>query len=211
MVTLTQKETGSSWKIETQALQQALSTLQEKGLNIVEVIHDDNTQVDAILCQHNILSQKDLWHKCKNVMGKFKGLIQEKRRTPQDSMVEVAITIAQVAVFSIAQLKDYCWENNLQQTGSKLALVQRVSIHLKLPKPGASTELQRQRPLKYPELAIHFLAYKLKSWIYTCSKNAALRGDTTPQLLTMDIHNAVDHWAGTHNTCRNLPGVRKCL
>ncbi|KAL2613013.1 hypothetical protein R1flu_024705 [Riccia fluitans] len=113
MVTLTQKETGPSWRIETQALQQALSTLQEKGLNIVEVIHDDNMQVDAILSQHNILSQKDLWYKCKNVMGKFKELLQEKRRTPQDSTVEAATTIAQVAVFSIAQLKDYCRENNL--------------------------------------------------------------------------------------------------
>ncbi|KAL2649727.1 hypothetical protein R1flu_017855 [Riccia fluitans] len=150
MVTLTRKETGSSWRIETQALQQALSTLQEKGLNIMEVIHDDNAQ-------------------------------------------------------------DYCRENNLQQTGSKLCLVQRVSVHLKLPEAGASTELQRQRPLRYPELATHDLAFKLKSWIYTCAKNAALRGDTTPELLTMDIHNAADHWAGDHSTCRNLPGVRKCI
>ncbi|KAL2644547.1 hypothetical protein R1flu_012134 [Riccia fluitans] len=94
-------------------------------------------------------------------MGKFKELLQEKRRTPQGLTVEAATTIAQVAVFSIAQLKDYCQENNLQQTGSKLVLVQRVSIHLKLPKAGASTELQWQRPLKYPELATHDLAYKL--------------------------------------------------
>ncbi|KAL2635158.1 hypothetical protein R1flu_006637 [Riccia fluitans] len=211
MVILTQKETGSSWRIKTQALQQVLSTLHEKGLNIVEVIHDDNTQVDAILCQHNILSQKDLWHKCKNVMGKFTELLEEKRRTPQDSTVEASTTIAQVVVFSIAQLKDYCRENNLQQTGSKLCLVQRVSVHLKLPEAGASTELQLQRPLKYPELATHDLAYKLKSWIYTCVKNAALRGDTTPELLTMDIHNAADYWAGDHSTCRKLPGVQKCI
>ncbi|KAL2611610.1 hypothetical protein R1flu_023302 [Riccia fluitans] len=119
MVTLIRKETGSSWRIETQALQQALCTLLEKGLNIVEVIHDDNAQVDAILSQHNILSQKDLWHKCKNVMGKFKELLQEKRRTPQDLTVEATTTIAQVAMFSIAQLKDYCQENNLQQTGGE--------------------------------------------------------------------------------------------
>ncbi|KAL2620778.1 hypothetical protein R1flu_000983 [Riccia fluitans] len=72
-------------------------------------------------------------------------------------------------------------------------------------------ELQRQRPLRYPELATHDLAYKLKSWIYTCAKNAVLRGDTTPELLTMDIHNAADHWAGDHSTCWNLPGVRKCI
>ncbi|KAL2621203.1 hypothetical protein R1flu_001408 [Riccia fluitans] len=152
MVTLTLKETGSSWRIKTQALQQVLSTLQEKGLNIVEVIHDDNVQ-----------------------------------------------------------LKDSCWENNLQQIGSKLCLVQRVSIHLKLPEAGASMKLQRQRPLKYPELAKHDLAYKLKSWIYTCAKNVALRGDTTPELLTMDIHNGTNHWVGDHSTCRNLPGVRKCI
>ncbi|KAL2629769.1 hypothetical protein R1flu_014455 [Riccia fluitans] len=137
-------------------------------------------QVDAILSQHNILSQKDLWHKCKNVMGKFK-------------------------------LKDYCQENNLQQTCSKVALVQRVSVHLKLPEAEASTELQRQRPLKYPELATHDLAYKLKSWIYTCTKNTALRGNTTPQLVTMDIHNVADHCVGDHSTCRNLPSVQKCI
>ncbi|KAL2634056.1 hypothetical protein R1flu_005535 [Riccia fluitans] len=128
----------------------------------MEVIHDDNMQVDAILSQHNILSQKDLWHKCKNIMGKFKELLQEKRRTPQDSTVKVATTIA-------------------------------------------------QRHLKYPELATHDLAYKLKSWIYTCAKNAALRGDTTPERQTMDIHNAADYWAGDHNTCRNLHGVQKCI
>ncbi|KAL2635954.1 hypothetical protein R1flu_007433 [Riccia fluitans] len=151
--------------------------------------------VDAIPNQHNILSQKDLWHKCKNIIRKFKELLQDKRRTLQDSTVEAATTIAQVAVFSIAQLKDYCRENNLQQIGSKLCLVQRVSVHLKLPEAGASTELQWQRPLRYPELATHDLAYKLKSWIYTCAKNAALRGDTTPELLTMDIHNAADHWS----------------
>ncbi|KAL2610585.1 hypothetical protein R1flu_029158 [Riccia fluitans] len=95
-------------------------------------------------------------------MGKFKELLEEKRRTPQDSMVEAATTIA-------------------------------------------------QRPLKYPELATHDLAYKLKSWIYTCAKNTALRGDTTPELLTVDIHNAIDHWAGDHNTYQKLPGVRKCI
>ncbi|KAL2633857.1 hypothetical protein R1flu_005336 [Riccia fluitans] len=71
-----------------------------------------------------------------------------------------------------------------KQTGSKLQLVQLVSVHLKLPEAGANTEIQRQRPLKYPELAAHDLAYKLKSWIYTCTKNVAVR---------------------------ILPGVRKCV
>ncbi|KAL2623943.1 hypothetical protein R1flu_008188 [Riccia fluitans] len=210
MVILTRKQVGSSWKIETAALEQALTLLEAKGLAIAEVIHDDNTQVDSILHQHNIVSQKDLWHKCKNVMSKFKELLQEKWRSPNDSTVECAESIAQVAVFSIAQLKDYCRDNGLQQTGSKLQLIQRMSVHLKLPEAGANTEIQRQRPLKYPQLAAHDLTYKLKSWIYTCAKNAAVRGDTTPQLLTLDIHNAANHWAGDHFTCRILPGVRKC-
>ncbi|KAL2611784.1 hypothetical protein R1flu_023476 [Riccia fluitans] len=141
MVTLTRKQVGSSWKIETAALEQALTLLEAKGLAIAEVIHDDNTQ----------------------------------------------------------------------QTGSKLQLVQRVSVHLKLSEAGANMEIQCQRPLKYPGLAAHDLAYKLKSWIYTCAKNAAVRGDTTPQLLTLDIHNVANHWAGDHSTCRILPGVRKCV
>ncbi|KAL2644608.1 hypothetical protein R1flu_012195 [Riccia fluitans] len=139
-------------------------------------------------------------------MGKFKELLQEKRRTPKESTVEAATTIAQVAVFSIVQLKEYCREHNLPQSGSKLQLLQRVSVHLKLPKAGASPKIQRQRSLKYPKLAAHNIAYKLKSWIYTCAKNAALRGDATPELLTMDIHNAADHWAGDHTTCSHLPG-----
>ncbi|KAL2634734.1 hypothetical protein R1flu_006213 [Riccia fluitans] len=176
-------------------------------------------------------------------MGKFKELLQEKRRTQKESTVEAATTIAQVAVFSVVQLKEYCRDHDLPQSGSKLQLVQRVSVHLKLPEAGASPEIQRQRLLKYPELAAHDIAYKLKSWIYTCAKNAALRyvpsmmfilnsvessfgslrshhsnhlfmfvkGDATPELLTMDIHNAADHWAGDHTTCSNLLGVRKCV
>ncbi|KAL2635012.1 hypothetical protein R1flu_006491 [Riccia fluitans] len=80
MVTLTRKEVGSSWKIETMALEQALTTLKQKGLTIEEVVHDDNASVDAILTQHGILSSKDLWHKCKNIMSKFKEVLQEKRK-----------------------------------------------------------------------------------------------------------------------------------
>ncbi|KAL2628781.1 hypothetical protein R1flu_013467 [Riccia fluitans] len=176
MVTLTPKQVGSSWKIETVALEQALTLLEARGLAIAEVIHNDNTQVDSILHQHNIVD---------NCAG---------------------------CSFSVAQLKDYCQDNGLQQTGSKLQLVQCVSVHLKLPEAGANTEIQCQRPLKYPELAAHDLAYKLKSWIYTCMrKKCSSQGDTTPQLLTLDIHNAANHWAGDHSTCRILPGVRKCV
>ncbi|KAL3699329.1 hypothetical protein R1sor_017351 [Riccia sorocarpa] len=131
MITLTRKETGSSWKIETAALEQALSNLEEKGLQT-------------------------------------------------------------------------------EESGSKLQLVQRVSLHLKLPEAGTSTKIQRTRPLRYPELAAHDITYKLKSWIYTCAKNAAMR-DSSPEVLTKDIHNAATHSAGNHTACRTLPGPRKCV
>ncbi|KAL2632577.1 hypothetical protein R1flu_004056 [Riccia fluitans] len=193
------------------ALEQALTMLKQKGLTIEEVVHDDNASVDAILTQHGILSSMDLWHKCKNIMSKFKEVLQEKRRIPSDCSVATAITIAQVVVFLIQQLKDFCKENRLPGTSNKLQLVQRVSLFLNLPKAGASGEIQRQRPLHYPELVAHDIAYKLKSWIYTCAKNATARGDTTPKMLTVDVQNAADHWADNHDTCRTLPGVRKCV
>ncbi|KAL2609996.1 hypothetical protein R1flu_028569 [Riccia fluitans] len=166
MVTLTRSETGSSWKIETQALELALKILQDKGLTIGEVIHDDNAQVDAILKAHNIVSQKDLWHK-------FEGVLPGAR----SATVRIQVATRATGVGS-----------------SQIT--------------SASPDIQRQRPLKYPELAAH-IAYKLKSWIYTCAKNAAMRGDATPGLLTMDIHNAADHWAGDHTTCSHLPSMRK--
>ncbi|KAL3689088.1 hypothetical protein R1sor_015397 [Riccia sorocarpa] len=99
MITMTRKQTGSSLEIETQALE-GLKNLEEKRLQIEEVVHNDSTQV---------------------------------------------------AVISVQQLKDFCKDNSLQTAENKLQLVQRVSVFLNLPKARASTELQRQRPLKYPE------------------------------------------------------------
>ncbi|KAL2610520.1 hypothetical protein R1flu_029093 [Riccia fluitans] len=175
MVTLTRKQTGSSWKIEIATLEEALTLLEQVGLKIQEVVHNDNSQVDAILAQHDIMPSKDLWHKCKNIMGKFKEVLQEKRRSPSNSEVKGATTIAAVVVFLVQQLKDFCRDNGLQTTSLKLQLVQRVSLALKLPKARANIEIQRTQPFHYPELAQHDLAYKLKSWIYTCAKNAAKR------------------------------------
>ncbi|KAL3697019.1 hypothetical protein R1sor_011095 [Riccia sorocarpa] len=116
MVTLTRKDTSSLLKIGSMALEEALTNLEQAGLRIEEVVHDDNAQ----------------------------------------------------------QLKDLCKDNGIQTT-------------------------------------VHDLAYKLKSRIYTCSKDAAIRGDTDPTTLTLDIQNAADHWARNHETCRNLPGTRKCV
>ncbi|KAL3696980.1 hypothetical protein R1sor_011056 [Riccia sorocarpa] len=102
MVTLTRKQIGSSWKIETAGLEQALAILEQKGSKRVSTRQTKITQQRA---------------------------------------VEGATTIVQAAVFSAAQLKDYCRETGLHMTGSKLRLVQRVSVHLKRPEPCASTEI----------------------------------------------------------------------
>lgn len=41
IVTLTRKETGSSWKTEDAAVRKASEELVEAGVNVVECIHDD--------------------------------------------------------------------------------------------------------------------------------------------------------------------------
>ncbi|KAL2652474.1 hypothetical protein R1flu_020602 [Riccia fluitans] len=124
---------------------------------------------------------------------------------------KIETTALEETLTSLEQLKDFCRDNGLQTTSSKLQLVQHVSLALKLPEAGATTEIQRTRPICYPELAQHDLAYKLKSWIYTCAKNAAKKGDSDPKFLTQDIHNSADHWAGNHDMCRVLPENRKCV
>ncbi|KAL3687709.1 hypothetical protein R1sor_014018 [Riccia sorocarpa] len=48
MMTLTRKETGSSWRIESAALELALAQLEDKGLVISEVIYDD--------CAHELVN-----------------------------------------------------------------------------------------------------------------------------------------------------------
>ncbi|KAL2649865.1 hypothetical protein R1flu_017993 [Riccia fluitans] len=80
--------------------------------------------------------------------------------------LEQALTLLEAKGLAIAEVI----HDDNTQTGSKLQLVQRVSVHLKLSEAGANMEIQSQRPLKYPELAAHDFAYKLESWIYTCAK-----------------------------------------
>ncbi|KAL3684035.1 hypothetical protein R1sor_008785 [Riccia sorocarpa] len=98
---------------------------------------------------------------------------------------------------------------DLLQAGKPLVVY--VDCRFDSSRSGFHGTLPRTHPLRYPELAQHDLAYKLKSWIYTCAKNAAVRGDTDSKVLTLDIQNAADHWVGQHDTCRTLPGIRKCV
>ncbi|KAL3685937.1 hypothetical protein R1sor_003959 [Riccia sorocarpa] len=92
---------------------------------------------------------------------------------------------------------------SLKQKG--LNIEEKMSMYLKLPEAGASTEIQRQRPLSYPELATHDIAYKLKSWIYTCAKSAAARGDIDPKILTVDGRDCKYQEGGeTHKAAKDL-------
>ena len=46
MENITRKETGSSWKIEDEAVQRGLQKLQDYGIKLAEAIHDDKKSVD---------------------------------------------------------------------------------------------------------------------------------------------------------------------
>ena len=71
MVTVSRKEEANSWIHEEKGARKALESLQDRGIHIVEVVHDDNTIVDAIIEKMRILNQKDMWHKAKNMVQKF--------------------------------------------------------------------------------------------------------------------------------------------
>ncbi|KAL2633711.1 hypothetical protein R1flu_005190 [Riccia fluitans] len=169
MVTLTRKETCSSWKIDTQALELALKILEDKGLTIGEVIHDDNAQVDAILKDHNIMSQKDLWHK-------FEGVLPGA----QSATVRIQIATRATGVGSSQVTRGRCKYGNPETT------VVEVS-QIGSPRHSVQAEVMD---------------------LHVCEE-CRLEDDATQELLTMDIHNAADHWAGDHTTCSYLPGMRK--
>ncbi|KAL3675849.1 hypothetical protein R1sor_025797 [Riccia sorocarpa] len=214
MVTLTRKEAGESWHIETAAIAKGIQALREQGVNIAEIIHDDNTAVDSLLTQTGIESQKDLWHKSKNLMGKFRSKLQDLKMSVKDSSVESAERIEELNLYTVKQLKDWAKGKHLVLGGNKSDLVKRIAEHLfDLPSmtgPVPEGRASRGRPLAYPELYQNDVAYKLKSWIYTCCRTAAKRGEVSPNILVLDIITAADHWAGLHDMCRILPGDRKC-
>ncbi|KAL3695327.1 hypothetical protein R1sor_009403 [Riccia sorocarpa] len=234
MVTLTRKEAGGSWHIETAAIAKGIQALREKGVNIAEIIHDDNTAVDSLLAQTGIESQKDLWHKSKNLMGKFRSKLQDLKMSVKDSSVESAESIAELNLYTVKQLRDWAKGKQLALGGNKSDLVKRIAeLLFNLPSmtgPVPEGRASRGRPLAYPELAQNDVAYKLKSWIYTCCRTAAKRSFREwflnlkaevmsywpaeamcdPNILVPDIITAADHWAGLHDMCRILPGDRIC-
>ncbi|KAL3687506.1 hypothetical protein R1sor_013815 [Riccia sorocarpa] len=208
MVTMTRVEASSSWNIETRAVERGTTSLLEKGIAISEIIHDDNRVVDSIIDRYEILNQKDLWHKCKNIIESFK-ILQDAKVTTADRSIVDARSWAELAVFTNDMLKQYCRSQQLPVSGTKVTLINRIAEHLGLAVEEYHT-VECSRGLKYPELAAHDIAYKLKSWIYTCCRRAKTRGDSRPELMVFDICTAAQHWACDHSDFCILPGNRPC-
>ncbi|KAL3687000.1 hypothetical protein R1sor_013309 [Riccia sorocarpa] len=215
MVTKTRVECGNSWRIEPIAFKECIDILQAKGLVIAEVVHNDNTTVDKILQHAGILSQKDLWHKAKNVMRMFKTTLQERRKTAgSGDRLETARNAEDLALFSNEVLKSYARSLNLplseheseaEQEGDGQSDAENVQ-----PNTPAPARTRRSVPFMYPELQEHDIAYKLKSWIYPCARRCAERGDEDPTVMVQEIHTAADHWAGVHSACARLDPTRQC-
>ena len=67
-----QEKHRDSRKMEDPAIHEAIQNLRDAGIYISEAVHDDKSSVDQILQEYGIISQKDLWHKCKSLTRKFK-------------------------------------------------------------------------------------------------------------------------------------------
>jgi hypothetical protein len=72
-------EVGSLWLLEDARTEEAFQSLDEGGVGVGEVVHDDKLLVDSILHQRGIINQKDLWHKYKKLIFKFKKDINKKK------------------------------------------------------------------------------------------------------------------------------------
>lgn len=170
LVTLTRKETGSSWKTEDACVRQCIEVLLEGGIVLVEVVHDDKASVDSILAEFGIFSSKDLWHKCKKLCLKFKEDLARAKRAGL-ARVEDARCLVDLKGATVPVLKEYLKAHSLALLGNKDALMQRVWAHL-----DKEEEVQMDedsRLLKFPEVSKHNLADKLKTHVYTSCKKRA--------------------------------------
>jgi hypothetical protein len=199
LVTLTRKETGSSWKTEDACVRQCIEELIEAGLIISEVVHDDKASVDSILAEFGIKSSKDLWHKCKNLCAKFKEDLARAKKAGL-SKVEDAKSLIDLKSATVPMLKEYLKAHSLALSGNKDALMQRVWAHLDKDITEEPVD-EDARLMKYPEVNKNNLADKLKTHVYTACRKRAAEKDDLAELLCKDIHNAADHWAGDHLVC----------
>ncbi|KAL3687006.1 hypothetical protein R1sor_013315 [Riccia sorocarpa] len=185
------------------------------GITPDEVVHDDKISVDAILRRQSINSQKDLWHKCKNIQRKFVDELVNLKRSPRS--VEEAEFVEDLELLTVQILKSWLRNHSSAVGGTKTILVQRITGLRGLQSQSATQNgVSSNRRLAYPECSQYNLADKLKTWIYTCCQRNADRikdivggfraGEDDAHMVTIDICNAANHWAGLHSICRVLLG-----
>jgi hypothetical protein len=105
LVTKSRMEVGSSWLLEDAGTEEAFQSLVEAGVIIGEGVHDDKLSMDSILQQQGIINQKDLWHKCKKLIFKFRKDLSEKKRTrPSGAGLQNATSYEEVNRCNIATL-----------------------------------------------------------------------------------------------------------
>ena len=127
LVTKSRIEVGSSWLLEDAGTEEAFQSLHEARVIIGEVVHDDKLSVDSILQQRGIINQKDLWHKCKKLIFKFRKDLSEKNKTrPSRLELQDVITYEEVNRCNIATLKSWLRENKIPVGGNKQQLVEKV-------------------------------------------------------------------------------------
>jgi hypothetical protein len=200
LVTLTRKETGSSWKTEDAAVRQALEELEEGGVNVVEGVHDDKASVDGILAEYGIWSSKDLRHKCKSLTVKFRDDLARAKREGLGCAQEARAT-CDLKTLCVRQLQEHLKAQGLPIKGKKDVLVERVWASLD--REGQEVD-EDTMLLKFPELSKHDLTAKLKTHVYTACRTRALAGDDNVDVLVFDIRNAALQWAGSHLGCEQL-------
>jgi hypothetical protein len=95
------------------------------GVKITEAVHDDKASVDGILAEYGITSQKNLWHKCKNLCAKS---WDELVKVQQAAIVSPAEARAACDMMGLTmeKLKEYLKKNEFNLKGKKDALVARV-------------------------------------------------------------------------------------
>jgi hypothetical protein len=213
LVTKTRIEVGSSWLLEDAGTEEAFMSLYEAGVIVGEVVHDDKLSVDSILQQRGIINQKDLWHKCKKLIFKFRKDLSEKKKTrPSGVGLQTATSYEDVRRCNMDTLKAWHRGKNLSVGGKKEQLVERVVQAMGISfEQGAGSSSSSQSPLEYPELVQHNIAVKLKSWIYKCCRITATSGHDDVTTLVKNIRNAADHWAGNHSICAEIDSSRKCV
>ncbi|KAL3689608.1 hypothetical protein R1sor_015917 [Riccia sorocarpa] len=130
-----------------------------------EVIHDGKCSFDAISRRFGIVSQKDLLHKCKNVLKKFLLEVEQKRQGAMTT--EEAQSRADLAELTKKTLEG--WLRSHQIEGNKDELVEQVASLKGFASIGDTLRPTAIRsPFMYLELSRHGIADKLKSWKYTC-------------------------------------------